>query len=184
MTILHPPFLSPAIVLLLAACGEPLVAAPPQTPPAPLAADTATSTLPVPPTPPPPPATEVNADHASVLLPSAAVTTASVVRGVVQGSDLPLDSRARIEFRIGPSGQVLDHRVVAINGGSPDFWDRAARAAVAQLATRGLVMTGEYTHGATVTVDISSRMAPSDPSNRGAHAPRRVRTSFQITPAP
>ena len=121
-------------------------------------------------------------------------TVASAVRGVVQGSDVPNESKASIEFRIGPGGQVLGVRVVGYSGGSADSWARVASAAAAAMAGRMINMTAAYAKGAIVTIDVSSTLAPPsgkgsglsgtglkfDMSNLGAHATRVVRASPRV----
>jgi hypothetical protein len=116
----------------------------------------------------------------------AAGPVASMVREALLGSDLPDDSRGTIEFRIGPGGQTLGFRVVASSGGDAEGWLRAAkfaaaRLAGARLAGKGLVLTGEYASGATIAVDIVSKVQPS--TAPGTHANRVVRTSFRIVAA-
>lgn len=127
----------------------------------------------------------------------AAGAVASVVADVVRGSDVPDVSKGSIEFRVGANGQVLGYRVITTRGGSSDAWDRAARAAAARLSGSGLAMTGAYTRGATITVDVSSNLElPAggkggftgtgmtfDLSNIGAHTRRMVRTSFRVAAA-
>jgi hypothetical protein len=128
---------------------------------------------------------------------AAAGTVSSTVREVIQGSDVPNDSKGSIEFRIGPGGQVLGWKVVGASGGNADVWVRAARDAAARLAGKGLVLAGQYARGATITIDIVSKVQPPsgskgglsgagfnfDVSNIGAHASRVVRTSYRIAAA-
>jgi hypothetical protein len=136
-------------------------------------------------------------DKSLGIVSAAAGTVSSVVQEVVYGSDVPDDSKGSIEFRIGPDGQVLGSRVVSSNGGNADVWLRAAKLAAARLAGKGLVMTGEYARGATITINIVSKVQPPsgskggfsgagasfDVSNIGAHARKVVRTSYSIVAA-
>jgi hypothetical protein len=126
----------------------------------------------------------------------AAGTVAGAVATSIRGSDVPNVARGTIEFRIGANGQVLGVKVISMSGGTADQWERAARAAAAAVAGR-LVMTGEYAKGMTVSVDVTSNVAPPagsnggftgsganfDLSNIGAHATRNVRTSFRVMAA-
>jgi hypothetical protein len=68
-------------------------------------------------------------------------TVAAAVGNAVRSSDVPNVSRGTFEVRLGPNGQVLSVRVVSMNGGSADQWQRAAQAAAAALAGRGITMT-------------------------------------------
>jgi hypothetical protein len=126
----------------------------------------------------------------------AAGTVAAAVATSIRGSDVPNVARGTIEFRIGPNGQVLGVKVISMSSGTTDQWERAARAAAAAVAGR-LVMTGEYAKGMTVSIDVTSNVAPPagsnggftgsganfDISNIGAHATRNVRTSFRVMAA-
>jgi hypothetical protein len=126
----------------------------------------------------------------------AAGTVAASVATAIRGSDVPNVARGTIEFRIGPNGQVLGVKVISMSGGTADQWQRAAQAAAAAVAGR-LVMTGEYAKGMTVSVDVTSNVAPPagsnggftgsganfDLSNIGAHATRNVRSSFRVMAA-
>jgi hypothetical protein len=127
----------------------------------------------------------------------AAGTASTVVRGVMQGADVPTGSRGTIVFRIGPNGQVLSSSVASMVGGTADQWNRVAKDAAAQLAGRGLAMTGAYANGATITIDVNVLLtSPSgskggftgtgaafDVSNIGSHQTRLVRTSFRVAAA-
>jgi len=124
-------------------------------------------------------------------------SVASAVRVAVQGSDVPLVAHGRIECRIGAAGNVIGCRAVSMNGGDADQWNRAAQAAQAALAGRALTLTGDFTNGATVTVDVTSNNQPPagskggfsgtgasfDISNIGGHNTRHVRTSFSVSAA-
>lgn len=123
----------------------------------------------------------------------AAGTVRSALVAAVQSADLPGNARGTIQFRVGPSGQILDVRVLGHGSGSSEAWQRAANAAKAQLAGRGLAMA-QYTKGAIITVDVSSKVqAPAgskgglqgsgvafDLSNIGAHTSTQVHASFTV----
>lgn len=133
----------------------------------------------------------------------AAGTVASAVRAAVQGSDAPNEGRATFEVRLGPRGQVLGVRVLSSSSGGNAGWSTAAAAAQARLAGRTLAMSGAFAKGATVYIDITSKMAlPAgsaggikpgasgavggsldfDVSNLGARAKRSVSSSFRVVP--
>jgi hypothetical protein len=133
----------------------------------------------------------------------AAGTVASAVRAAVQGSDAPNEGRATFEVRLGPRGQVLGVRVISSSSGGNAGWSTAAAAAQARLAGRTLAMSGDFAKGATVYIDITSKMAlPAgsaggvkpgaggavggsldfDVSNLGARAKRSVSSSFRVVP--
>ena len=133
----------------------------------------------------------------------AAGTVASAVRAAVQGSDAPNEGRATFEVRLGPRGQVLGVRVISSSSGGNAGWSTAAAAAQARLAGRTLAMSGAFAKGATVYIDITSKMAlPAgsaggikpgaggavggsldfDVSNLGARAKRSVSSSFRVVP--
>jgi len=127
----------------------------------------------------------------------AAGTVASAVGQAVRAGDTPAVARASFEVRLGPGGKVLGVRVTSFNDGSPDMWDRVARAVMAILAGRSLQMNDEFKKGGTVYVSVNSTVelpagAPGglegagarfDLSNIGAHASRIVRTSFRAVAA-
>ncbi len=122
---------------------------------------------------------------------------ASAIATAVSGSDVPLVSHGTIQCRIGAGGTVTGCRVVTMNSGSPDQWNRAAQNAQAALAGLALTLTGDYANGATVTVNVTSSNSPPaggkggftgtgmsfDTSNIGAHNSRHVRTSFTVAAA-
>jgi hypothetical protein len=124
----------------------------------------------------------------------AAGTIAGAVRTAVQGSDVPDVARGTIEFRLGPNGQVLGVKVVAMSGGTAEQWERVKSAVAAALAGRALNMPSTYAKGAIVTVNVTSNNQPPagskggfsgagasfDLSNLGAHSARHVRVSHNV----
>jgi hypothetical protein len=136
----------------------------------------------------------------------AAGTVASAVAEAVRSTDTPQVGRASYEVRLGANGQVLGVRLLRAVGGHADSWERAARLVAARLARSKLLMTGAYTSGAVVIVDVSSVVQlPAGPggsgvvkpgpppgtvggggqfdlSNIGAHPSRVVSTSFRSRP--
>lgn len=129
----------------------------------------------------------------------AAGTIASIVADVVRSSSTPNDSRGTIEVRLGPKGQVLGVRVVSSTGGAADVWAGVASSISSRLSGKGLMMTEQYAKGATVYVEVSSKMGlPSGTKDRikregagatydiadlGSHATRKVSTSFRVIAA-
>jgi hypothetical protein len=119
---------------------------------------------------------------------------ASAVRTAVQGNDLPAGTRGSIECRVSAGGKVSGCRVAGSNGGSPDAWASAVRAAH---AISGGALNGQYAAGAVVTIDVSVSNTPPaggnggfkgagvdfDISNIGAHATRLVRISHRVVAA-
>lgn len=119
---------------------------------------------------------------------------ASAVRTAVQGNDLPAGTRGSIECRVSSSGKVSGCKVAGSNGGSPDAWAAAVRAAN---AISGGTLSGQYASGAVVTIDVSVSNTPPaggnggfkgagvdfDISNIGAHATRMVRISHRVVAA-
>jgi hypothetical protein len=116
------------------------------------------------------------------------------VRTAVQGADLPDVTKATLQFRLGPNGQVLGVSVLSSSSGSSEAWQRVAKNAAAQLTGRTFEMGQRFAKGAMVTVNVSSNLqAPAgskgglqgagvafDVSNIGAHATKNVRTSYTV----
>ena len=91
-------------------------------------------------------------------LPSGGLVANAVV-DAVRASDIPGDAKATFEVRLGPAGNVLGVRVASASAGNGTSWDRVARAAAAQLASKALAMRGSAAEkGATVTVRIDSKV--------------------------
>lgn len=89
-------------------------------------------------------------------LPAAGLVASTVAAAV--RSNAPQDAKATIEVKLEANGKVQSVRVVKSNGGDGAAWDRAAKAAAAQLGQKALAMTGEAAaHGATVTVKVESK---------------------------
>jgi hypothetical protein len=133
----------------------------------------------------------------------AAGTVASAIKAAVQGSDAPNEGRATFEVRLGPRGQVLGVRVISSSSGGNAGWSTAAASAQARLAGRTLAMSGDFAKGATVYIDVVSKMAlPAgsaggikpgaagavggsidfDAANIGARAKRSVSSSYRVVP--
>lgn len=128
----------------------------------------------------------------------AAGTVASAVGAAVRAIETPNEGRASFAVRLSASGKVLEVKLLTASAGSRDVWERAAKAAAAQLAGRSLSMTGEFASGAMVYVNVSSDVVlPSgtkggvkttglsgefDLSDIGTHTVRRVSTSFTVVP--
>lgn len=84
---------------------------------------------------------------------------ASAIASAVRSSDAPPDARATFEVRLGADGKVLSTRVVSATAGQAGQWERVAKAAAANLASRALTMSGDAAaKGATVTVKIESKV--------------------------
>ena len=88
----------------------------------------------------------------------AAGTVVSALSTAVQGTPAPHNARATFEIKVGPNGQVVGARVVKASAGDPAMWDAALKRAQAQIAAKGLAMTGEAAKsGATVRVSVLTR---------------------------
>ena len=119
---------------------------------------------------------------------------ASAVRTAVQGNDLAAGTRGSIECRVSANGKVSGCRLAGSNGGSPDAWGSAVRAAN---AISGGALSGQYANGAVVTIDVTVSNTPPaggnggfkgagvdfDISNIGAHATRLVRITHRVVAA-
>lgn len=134
----------------------------------------------------------------------AAGTVASVVRSTVWGSDVPQESRAAIQISLGPNGKVQSVRVLSQSGGSSAAWEAVAAGVKASLNGQSLKMSGDYSKGAIITVNVQSKMQmPSgnksgdpvslgitksgpggsfDLADIGAKPIRQVLTPFSIVP--
>lgn len=125
-------------------------------------------------------------------------TVASAVGAAVRSLETPNEGRASFAVRLSPQGKVLEVKLISNSTGNREVWERAARAAAAQLKSRTLAMTGEFSKGAMVYVNVSSDLvmpsgtkggiqrdgagAQFDLSDIGAHKVRRVHTSFSVVP--
>jgi hypothetical protein len=88
----------------------------------------------------------------------AAGTVVSALGTAVQGTPAPHNARATFEVKLSPTGQVIGARVVKASAGNPAMWDAALKRAQAQIAAKGLAMTGEAAKsGATVRVSVLTR---------------------------
>lgn len=128
----------------------------------------------------------------------AAGTVASVLGAAVRSIETPNEGRASFAVRLSPTGKVLEVKLINTSAGNREVWERAAKAAAAQLASRSLAMTGEFSSGAMVYVNVSSVLtmpsgskggvqrngagAQFDLSDIGAHMVRKVSTSFSVVP--
>ncbi len=121
-------------------------------------------------------------------------TISSAVSNAVRSSEVPNNSRGTIVCTIGPSGSLLDCKVLSMTSGTSDQWNRAAQAAQAALAGVALGLTGAYAKGAIVTLNVTSSDSPPagskggftgtgasfDVSNIGAHNTRKVRAAYSV----
>ena len=122
-------------------------------------------------------------------------TIASAVRNVVAASSVPTESRATVEVRLSPTGQVLSARVTSSSGGG-DAWSGVAKSVQASLAGKALLGKSGFEKGAIVYVSVTSTAtlpdgskssierdgagAKFDVANIGAHMQRVVRTSYSV----
>lgn len=123
-------------------------------------------------------------------------TIASAVRSVVASSSVPSESRATVEVRLSPTGQVLSARVTSSNGGSADAWAGVAKSVQASLAGKALLGKSGFEKGAIVYVSVTSSLtlpdgtkssierdgagAKFDVANIGAHMQRVVKVSHSV----
>jgi hypothetical protein len=92
-----------------------------------------------------------------VTLPAAGAV-ATAVSTAVRGTAAPHNARATFEIRLGPDGRVIAARVVRASAGDPAQWEAALANAKAQIAAKGLAMTGAAaTSGATVRVSVTTK---------------------------
>ncbi len=127
-------------------------------------------------------------------------TIANFVRSAVQSSTTPQDARASLQVRVGPNGAVQSVKVVTSVGGDAAAWQAVAAAVKAQLASQKLALSGDYTKGALVTVNVTSKLKmPSgatiddglklsatqsfDVADIGARPTRVVNVTFSAQPA-
>jgi hypothetical protein len=129
----------------------------------------------------------------------AAGSVASVVKGAVYAADVPSDARAAIQVTLGPGGRVTGVRVLSQSGGDAATWNAVAQSVKASLGGAKLALSGDWEKGATIVVNVQSKMQlPSgsaggggldlsttqsfDVGDIGAKARRVVYTTFSATP--
>jgi len=129
----------------------------------------------------------------------AAGSVASVVKGAVYAADVPSNARAAIQVTLGPGGRVTGVRVLSQSGGDAATWNAIAQSVKASLGGAKLALTGDWEKGATIVVNVQSKMQlPSgsagdggldlsttqtfDVGDIGAKARRVVYTTFSATP--
>jgi hypothetical protein len=117
---------------------------------------------------------------------------ASAVQGAVMDSNIPSGTRGSIVCNVSPSGVVSGCKLATSTGGGSEAWSAAMQAATAISGP----LSGQYAHGAIVTIDVSVRDTPPagskggftgtganfDLANIGAHATKKVSVSHHITP--
>lgn len=129
----------------------------------------------------------------------AAGSVASVVKGAVYAADVPSNARAAIQVTLGPGGRVTGVRVLSQSGGDAATWNAIAQSVKASLGGAKLALSGDWEKGATIVVNVQSKMQlPSgsagdggidlsttqsfDVGDIGAKARRVVYTTFSATP--
>lgn len=88
----------------------------------------------------------------------AAGTVATTVADVVRGSDAPLRARATFEIQLGGDGQVLGVRLAHASAGKADVWARVVKNVATALASRPLALGSRAPKGATVHVNVVSKV--------------------------
>jgi hypothetical protein len=97
----------------------------------------------------------------------AAGTVASFVKNAVWGSDVPTESRATIQIALDANGKVTSVRVTGQSAGAAGTWDAVAASVKASLSGQTLKMSGDFSKGAIITVNVQSKMQMPSGNKQG-----------------